>query len=242
MKKILGLLAAVAAYVAVQYFLGASASHGMLLATAFIGWPDTNVGGQPQKRGAPGLVAGGLFRGFMQSWTKKTTDGNGTIYFLQSIPADAVIKSISLYNDALSGATSADCGLYKLDPSQQAAGVDQTAADYNAGYPTNGLPSGTNAYVDAGAIFASAVDIHSGNAQGSPLNFLSNIVVQTVTTLGGTTNGFLNYELKIWQLLGNPGTDISYKFKEDSYAIGLRLNTAGSATGNLVLFGDWIQG
>ena len=205
---------------------------------AFIGWVDANVGNTPQKRGQVGLAAGGMVREFVQSWAKKTTDGNSTIYFVSEISSDALITSLLLNNDALAGATSADLGIYRVDPSQQAAGVNQTAATYFAGYPTSGTPSGTNAWVDAGAIFMSATDIHSAAGIGSEVQGLSNLSVETVTTLGATTNGLLNFALKIWQLLGIPDP----KWKDDSYVVGLRLNTAGSAAGNLVLRGRYIHG
>jgi hypothetical protein len=205
--------------------------------TAFIGWIDASVGGLPQKRGEAGLAAGGFAREFCQSWAKKTTDGNGTIYFITSIPSDAIITYLAYYQDAIANLTSQDFGLYKGDKSLSNLGtVSQTAGDYYAGASVAGLPNSTP--VDAGAIFASAVDTHSGYAQGSELNVLSNIVIQTITTLGAATNGFLNYELKIWALLGF--TDP--KWKDDSYVIGSRLNTAGANAGNMVLRGRWIQG
>jgi hypothetical protein len=204
---------------------------------AFIGWIDANVGALPQKRGLAGVAAGGLVREFIQSWAKKTTDGNGTIYFCAEIASDALITMLELYNDAITGLTSADIGIFKVDKSLSNLGaVSTTAGDYYAGASTTGTPNSTP--VDAGAIFLTATDISAGNAQGSPKNVLTNIVVQTITTLGATTGGFLNYDLKLWQLLGF--TDP--KWKEDAYAIGMRLYTAGSAAGNLVLRGRWIQG
>jgi hypothetical protein len=153
--------------------------------------------------------------------------------------SDALISELLLYNDAISGLTSMDIGLFEIDRSLSNLGtVDQTAADYYAGSPVGGIPTVALPKVDAGAIFLSAYDAHLGNAQGSPYNALANLVVQTVTTQTGATNGFLNYGLKLWQLLGF--TDP--KWKSDSYAIGMRLNTAGSASGNLVLKGRYIQG
>lgn len=203
---------------------------------AFIGWVDANVGGLPQKRSSAALVAGGMTREFGQAWTKATTDGNGTIYFIAEIPSDAIMYSLLLNNDALTGASSADLGLYKIDKSLSNLGtVSQTAADYNAGCSVAGLPNSTP--VDAGAIYMSAVDISSGKANGSEQNGLANIDVQTVTTLGATTNGKLNFEKKTWELLGF--TDP--KWKDDSYVVGLRLNTAGSAAGNLLVRGRFVQ-
>lgn len=204
---------------------------------AFIGWADANVGASPQKRGSPALVAGGMVRAFVQAWTKATTDGDGTIYFLVELPSDAIVTSLLLNNDALAGCTSADLGLYKIDKSlgNLNGAASTTAADYHAGCSTTGLPNSTP--VGAGAIFMSAVDINAGKANGSEQNGLNNIDVQTVTTLGATTNGKLNFEKKLWELLGF--TDP--KWKEDSYALGMRLNTAGSAAGNLAVRGIFVQ-
>lgn len=204
---------------------------------AFIGWVDANVGAVPQKRSSPALVSGSTVREFVQAWTKATTDGNGTIYFLVELPSDAIITSLLLNNDALAGCTSVDLGLYKIDKSLSNLGtVSQTAADYNAGCSVAGLPNSTP--VDAGAIFMSAVDINAGKANGSEQNGLNNIDVQTVTSLGATTYGKLNLERKLWELLGF--TDP--KWKDDSYVLGMRLNTAGSAAGNLVIRGRAVQG
>lgn len=206
---------------------------------AFIGWIDSFVGGTPIKVGKQGVVMGAIVDGFTQAWTKKTTDANGTIYFIAEINADAIIFDLKLYNDALSGATSADIGLFLVDPGlPSGGGPSATVANYYAGYPTSGTPSGTNALVDAGNIFMTATDISAGSAEGSARDALANLVVQTITTLGATTNGFLNYSKKIWELLGM--TDP--KWASAKYAIGLRLNTAGAATGNLVLRGQWIEG
>ena len=205
--------------------------------TAFIGWIDSNVAGTPQKRGQPGLCAGGLERAFVQAWTKKTTDADGSIYFVAEIPSDALITSLLLLNDAITGMNSMDIGLFKLDPSLgNLGGPSQTAAKYYAGASVAGLPNSTP--VDAGAIFVSALNASSGYAQGSEYNALSYIATETVTTLGATTNGLLNYGKKVWELLGFSDP----KWKDESYVIGMRLNTAGSAAGNLVLRGRWIQG
>ena len=210
----------------------------------FIGWVDPNVGATPQKRGEPGVAAGGLIRKATQTWTKKTTDGNGTIYFAQEVPADALLTELKLGNDALSGASSADVGLFEIDPSlQNLGGSNQTAATYYAGTPSNGsTPSSTNPKVDAGAIFMSAVSIAAGNAVTALLDLIfgssSNLFAQTITTAGGANPGLLLLNYKVWALLGF--TDP--KWKSDSYALGVRLNTAGSATGNLTLIHSYVQG
>ena len=204
---------------------------------ALIGWVDGNVGAVPQKRGKAGIAAGGLYRKAITAWAKATTDGNGTLYFITEIPSDAIIAALKLNCDAISGLSSVSIGLFKIDPSFPAAGgPNTTLTNYYAGAATSGLPNSTP--VDASAIFMALTDISAGSAEGSERNALANLVVQTVTTLGATTNGFLNYGKKVWELLGF--TDP--KWKEDSYAIGMYVATAGSAAGNLVLKTDWIQG
>lgn len=199
--------------------------------TAFLGWLDANLGAQPVKRGDSAQVAGAHVYELLTSITKKTTDGNGTVYFLAALPADAVIISAELNCDALSGATSADLGFYDLN-----AALAPAPTAVNCGSGTGTIP--TTAQVDAGAILASAVSIAGGFAIGSEQKMLGNIATQTVTTLGAATNGLLNLGLKLWQLLGF--TDP--KWKADAYALGLRLNTAGSATGNIAVKIRYVQG
>lgn len=204
---------------------------------AFIGWIDASVGALPQKRGEPGLAAGGHVFEFAQSWAKKTTDGNSSIYFITQIPSDAILTSLLFNMDAIANLTSQSFGIFKGDKSLSNLGtVSATAADYYAGASTTGLPNSTP--VDASAILMAATDTHGGYALGSELNAMSAVSVQTITTLGATTNGLLNLGLKVWQLLGF--TDP--KWKEDSYLIGSLLTTAGSNAGNMALRGRWIQG
>ena len=209
--------------------------------TVFIGWVDANVGGSPQKRGFPGVAAGGLERGFCQSWTKKTTDVDGSLYFIEQIPSNAILTKMEFNMDAITGLTSASFGIFEIDPSITNMGgpVQSVAAGgYYAGSPTSGVPSPSNPKVDASAILMALTDVHNGYAVGSELNAMSAISVQTITSLGATTYGFLNFGIKVWQLLGF--TDP--KWKSDSYAIGMYMATAGTAAGNLLLRGRWIQG
>lgn len=211
---------------------------------AFIGWVDASVGATPQKRGEPGVVTGSIMRKGVQTWAKKTTDGNGTIYFAQQVPSDAIITEVKLLNDALSGATSADVGIFEIDPSlQNLGGPSTTVGNYYAATPSNGsTPSSTNPKVDAGNLYMSAVSIASGNPITAPLDLVfgssSNLATQTITTAGAANPGLLILEYKLWALLGY--TDP--KWKSDAYALGLRLNTAGSAAGNIALICSWVQG
>ena len=79
-----------------------------------------------------------------------STDAAGSIYRVaKGVSPDAVIKSIRLLNDALTGATSVSCGLYGV-------------LDFD----------NVGAIVGSGNQFASAIDISAGNAVTStPLVF-----------------------------------------------------------------------
>jgi hypothetical protein len=205
--------------------------------TAFIGWIDSNVGGTPIKVGKAGVVMGANMDAFAISWTKKTTDVDGSLYFLTTINADALIHSLKLNCDSISGLSSASIGLFNVDPSLPFdGGPSQTLSAYYAGCSVSGLPNSTP--VDAGAIFMALTDISGGSAEGSERDALANLVVQTVTTLGATTAGFLNYGKKIWELLGFSDP----KYANAKYAIGMKMATAGSASGNLCLRGAYVEG
>lgn len=71
-------------------------------------------------------------------------DDDGSVYRFAELPSNAIIHSIKIRNDALTGATSWDCGIYR------------TTADGGA-------------VVDAD-LFASAVDINAGLA-GTEIRF-----------------------------------------------------------------------
>lgn len=190
---------------------------GVSLAAAFIGWPDANLSNTPVKRGDPSRVSGAQDLEICQPWVKATTDGNGTIYYLADLPSDSVMTALLLLNDALTGCTSVDLGVYK----RNADGTIQTCTQ-GGGAGTGGAKSDGS---DAGAIFASAVDISAGNAAGSPKNMLLALSIA-------------NTGVKLWTLLGF--TDP--KLKDDRYVLGMRLNTAGAATGNLSLRASYLQG
>lgn len=198
-------------------FMGAYGVAGVSLAAAFFGWPDANLGALPIKRGDPSRIAGAQVYELLQPWVKATTDGNGTIYYLATLASDDVLTALELLNDALAGCTSVDIGVYRLD--RNGAPVN-TAVGAGAG--SGGAKSDGS---DAGAIFASAVDISAGNAAGSPKNMLLALSIA-------------NTGVKLWTLLGF--TDP--KLKDDRYVLGMRLNTAGAATGNLALKARKAQG
>lgn len=212
----MNILHTVVSFVA-QHYASAFGAHGAILAAATLAWPDPNRGANPVKRGNAALVTGGLVRQLAQAWAKAAADGNGTIYYLAALPADAIMEAAALCNDALAGCTSVDLGLYRF---KDDGSVQTNTAGGGAG--TGGAKSDGS---DAGAVFISAMDISAGFAIGSDKNGLLNY-------------GHANFGKKIWELLGF--TDP--KLKDDIYILGLRLNTAGAAVGNLSVRARWIQG
>lgn len=190
---------------------------GVALAAAFIGWPDANLSASPIKRGDPSRISGAQVYELQQPWTKATTDGDGSFYWLANLPSDAVITSVELLNAALAGCTSVDLGFYRLDRNGAPVNVAVGAAAASGGAKSDGS--------DGGAILASAVDINAGNAAGSPKNMLLALSIA-------------NTGVMLWKLLGF--TDP--KLKDDRYVLGMRLNTAGAATGALSVKVRYLQG
>lgn len=87
-------------------------------------------------------VMGGTVKTIIQSFTVGSTDAAGSVYRVaKAMSPDSIIKSVRLYNDALTGATSVSCGFYGVQ-------------DYD----------GVGAIVGSGNQIASAVDISAGNA------------------------------------------------------------------------------
>ena len=74
-------------------------------------------------------------------------------------------------------------------------------------------------------LLTNGADIAAGKAIGSDLNGLASL-------------GIANLGKKVWELLGF--TDP--KLKNESYILGLKLNTAGAAAGALAVRGEFVQG
>lgn len=93
---------------------------------------------------------GGVLKWMVCSFVVGSSDAAGSIYrVFKGVSPDVIIKSVRLFNDALTGATSVSCGLYNV-------------LDYD----------NVGAIVGTGDQFASAVNIASGNAVTStPLVF-----------------------------------------------------------------------
>ena len=93
------------------------------------------------KLGVNTRVQGGQMRTAIQSFVVGSTDAAGSIYrIFKGMSPDIVIKSVRLYNDALTGATSVSFGAYGV--------LDL---------------DGVGAIVGSGNQIASAVDISAGN-------------------------------------------------------------------------------
>jgi hypothetical protein len=89
-------------------------------------------------------IAGGHLRAQVATIEVAAADDDTSVYRLFRLPSNAKVTSISVFNDAITGGTSYDIGLYR------------TAAD-----------GGAAVDVDA---FASAVDMSSARASAGPLN------------------------------------------------------------------------
>ena len=112
---------------------------------------DTNIGATTQKLGVnSGSGNGGVLKRMVNCFVVGSTDAAGSIYrVFKGVSPDAVIQSVRLYNDALTGASSVKCGLYGV-------------LDYDL----------VGAIVGTGDQFASAVDISAGNpVTSTPLVF-----------------------------------------------------------------------
>lgn len=104
------------------------------------GYVDANLGAVPPKIGSNVQVLGGVAKIAVQSFAIASTDSAGSVYrVFKGLSPDIVISSISIFNDAMSGATSVDCGAWGV------LDYDNVGAAINA------------------TCFASAVDIHSGS-------------------------------------------------------------------------------
>lgn len=117
-------------------------------------WIDANLAAG--KRGQASKVSGGQVRNFSATYEKLgAADGNGSVLGLIEIPANAVLTSLLLNNDALAGCTSASLGYYRK------------AAD--GSFLDTAVSGGTSGK----AVLMSAVDINAGKANGSEQNGLA---------------------------------------------------------------------
>lgn len=115
-------------------------------------------------------VAGNVTKTAIQSFVVASTDAAGSVYrIFKGLSPDIIIKSVRLYNDALTGASSVSCGFYGV-------------LDYD----------NVGAIVGSGNQIASAIDISSGNpVTSTPLVFDKSISIANrevpLYTLAGHT-------------------------------------------------------
>lgn len=145
---------------------------------ATITWVDPNLSSIPVKRGQVSQMSGAQGRAFVNSWVKAVADGDGTIYYIAEISANAVFLSLLLNNDALAGATSASLGYYRLN-------ADGTISDTAKSDGTSGK-----------AVLMSAADINAGSAIGSERNGLSAVSIANLEKKVWELLGFTNPGLK----------------------------------------------
>lgn len=122
------------------------------------------------KLGVNTQVHGGIVKTAIQSFVVGSTDQAGSVYrIFKALSPDIVIKSVRLYNDALTGATSVKFGAYGV-------------LDFD----------GVGAIVGTGDQIASAIDVSAGNpVTSTPLVFdksisIANREVPLYTLVGHT--------------------------------------------------------
>lgn len=103
---------------------------------------DANYGATAPKLGVnTGAGNGAVTKTMINCFVVGSADAAGSVYrVFKGVSPDAVVKSVRLYNDALTGATSVSCGLYGV-------------LDYDL----------VGAIVGSGNQFASVIDISAGN-------------------------------------------------------------------------------
>ena len=85
------------------------------------------------KKGNPALVSGGQLRSFVSVFEVASGDDDGSIYKIAKLPANAILTSLTLNSDAITGLTSIDCGLYKESGVVADANLFLSAEDIAAG-------------------------------------------------------------------------------------------------------------
>lgn len=139
------------------------------------------------KKGNPALVSGGKNLTISGTFEVAASDDDTSVYKLAKLPSNAIPIKCEIYNDAIAAGTDYDLGLYK-----------------------------ENGDVEDKELFASALDMSSGAALGSPKDGLA------------TEPALANFGKKIWELLGK-----ALGSKEEGYVLALTANTVGSASGTI---------
>lgn len=134
-------------------------------------WVDANV--VAGKRGQSSKVVGGRQVHFAATYAKLgAADGNGSVLAFALLPSNAVLTSLLMNSDALTGFSSVSAGYYRLDRDGQTF-LDTAKSD------------GTSAK----AILFAAADLSAGFAVGSDKNLLTAVAIADLVK-------------KVWELLG----------------------------------------
>jgi len=149
------------------------------------------------KKGNPAVIRGQELRCLAQTFEVAAADDNGSIYRLGSLPANAIPVKCEIVNDAITGATDWDLGLYK--PGAGGAVVDKDlfmdGEDINAGNalasPVDGLKTGP-AIADIGKKLWELLGLSKPDRQDYDLALTANAVGSAAGTIS----------IKFWYLPG----------------------------------------
>ncbi len=129
-------------------------------------------------------------------------DDDGSVYrFFKAVPANWIPTRIEVYNDAITGGTDYDIGLYETKDANLAGG---TVVDQDK--------------------LASALDMSSGAAKGSPKDGLGAVGIDEIKE-------------RLFELAGQTSDT-----KLESYDIALTAVTVGSAAGTVSMVAWFVEG
>jgi len=118
-------------------------------------YSDANL--EAEKLTTAAFVHGDKFVGIVATFEVAADDDNGSIYRIaKAVPSDLIPYKFELYNDAITGATSFDIGLYN----SSVGGVAGSVIDKD--------------------VFLAAEDINAGNARGAPVDGLSAVDIADI--------------------------------------------------------------
>ena len=94
-------------------------------------WVDANVAAGD--KGNPANIMPGRVFAFAATFEVAAADDDGSVYKIAQVGANMVPLKLELNCDAITGFTSADLGLYKLDGTEADKNIFMAAHDINAG-------------------------------------------------------------------------------------------------------------
>lgn len=112
-------------------------------------WADASV--EAGKLGNPAIVGGSPVLSFVSTFELAAADSDASIIKIAKLPANAILKKLEIYCDAITGCTSVDAGLYK----------------------ENGVVADKD-------IYAGAKDIAAGQAIGSAENMMADVPLESL--------------------------------------------------------------